>query len=436
MCDLKKNLFRPHIFQGGNEKSLLGARSNRLVRKRASLVRAVFNQKTASLGMKSTLSCWGHIFLCSFSIFAAGQSSWSQSGGLPLLDGNGECIAWRSRSNLVWRDRAGKNIAEIKGTFLKHAVSANGNAIAVLEKIAGAKERKSESLLALRWFDRSGQSRGSHKLAAHNDDPLPQIAFDATGTHLFLALPATARATFLHQDGQALRETALFAETPYVNERPLFLAASAGVFAVLSQPSPATSAPEIICFSASGDEQWRRVLPVGIAGGLAISDDGNWMAAGRYSVNGSRVESTITIFNRNGELRANLNGLFRRAIFAKDNSRLLLMDRRQLRAVSLPQGELLWQVNLTQRSEMFVDIAATAPKKNFALAASSVFKENRFLFENARILAFDERGQQQGETPVTTALNSPWLRISDDGQRLALAAEGFLQSFTVSNLAK
>lgn len=364
-----------------------------------------------------------------------------QPGKLPILDRAGERLAWRSPTSLQWLDQNGKRSAEINGTFLKHVASCDGTAIAVLEKINSPKDDEEMRTLAVRWLNRDGQQLCSYHLAQHDDDPLPQIIFNATGSHLLIANPATAHLIWLNANGQVLQEEAMFGEVPYHNERPLFLAATNDAFVVLSQPTASTAdkivAPVLICFSISGEEQWRRELAAGTAGNLAISDDGNWIAASRYLVNGTRVESTVSIFSRSGELPRNVNGQFRRAIFASDGRRLLLMDRRQLRALSLPQGELLWQVNLSPRSEMFVDIAADiAQTQVFALAGASVFKENRFVFENARILGFNENGQQQVETPIKTALSLPRLVIANNGQQLTLAAEGFLQNFTIANLTK
>jgi hypothetical protein len=338
-------------------------------------------------------------------------------------------------------DRDGRTVAEINGSFVKHFASADGNTVAALEMAANVKEQAGERTLALRWFNRAGPERGRYQFLQHEDEPLPQIIFNANGSHILLVHPATGRAIFLDDNGGILRETALWADAAYANERPLFLAAGTEAFIVLSQHSPSASAgtvaPMIFSFSISGTEQWRRELPVGTAGGLAISDDGGWIAASRYSVNGALVESTISIFNHRGEVQAQIDGLFRRAIFAKDGSRLLLMDRRQLRAVSIPNGKLLWKINLPQRSEMFVDIAANAEQnKIFALIGASVFREKRFVFENARIGGFDNRGKKQADAPIAKPLIAPALVLSTDGQRLALGAEGLLQNFTIVDLMK
>jgi hypothetical protein len=363
-----------------------------------------------------------------------------KSNAWPLLDQGGECVAWQSAASLALLGHEG-----ISGTFLKHEVSANGSAVAVLEKTASAKERNGESSLTLRCFDRGGRQMGSYNLSQHRDDPLPQISFNATGSHLAIAQPAIARLIFLNNAGQTLRESFVFSAAPYSLERPFFMATSAEAFVVLTQVMPSTNAkaiaPVCIRFSTSGEEQWRRELPAGTAGGLAVSDDGELIIASRYLVHvaesGSRVESTISLLQHDGKLLASIDGLFRKAVFAKDNSRLLLMDRRQLRALEIPSGKLLWQTNLSRRAEMFVDVAADAgQEKFFALAGSSVFKENRFVFENARLLGFDNKGQQQIEMPVKTALSSPALMISADGQRLTLAAEGLLQGFTFNDTAK
>ncbi|MCI0697000.1 PQQ-like beta-propeller repeat protein [candidate division KSB1 bacterium] len=354
-------------------------------------------------------------------------------------------MAWQSASGLTLLDHDGKNTAEISGTFLKHWASSNGSAIAVLEKAASAKDGNDQSSLILRWFDRDGRQMGRHNFLQHSDDPLPQISFNATGSHLVVAQPAIARLIFLNNNGQTLRESFIFSEAPYSQERPFFIAASAEAFVVLSQFMPSTSsdvvAPVCMSFSTSGEEQWRRELPAGAASGLAVSDDGELIVASRYLVhvaeNGSRVESTISLLQRDGKLLANVDGLFRKAVFTQDNTRLLLMDRRQLRALEIPSGKVLWQVNLSRRAEMFVDIAANAEQdKVFALVGSSVFKENRFVFENARLLGFDDSGRQQFELPMKTTLSSPILVISEDGQQLTLAAEGWLQNFTILDSTK
>ncbi len=403
---------------------------------------------------RNTIRCiW--LFVLLLSSFAGAQinsafrlqagSFLARSSGLPLLDRHGESVAWRTSSALTLLDHEGKDTAEISGTFLKHWVSSNGNAVAVLEKAASAKDGDDGYSLVLRWFDRGGRQMGSYNLSQHSDDPLPQISFNATGSHLMIAQPAMARLFFFKYAGQTLREVPIFSEAPYSLERPFFMAASAEAFVVLSQSVPSTSAEAIvpICirFSTSGEEQWRRELPAGTAGGLAISDDGELIVASRYLVhvtpNSSRVESTISLLQRDGKLLANVDGLFRKAVFAQNNSRLLLMDRRQLRALEIPSGKVLWQTNLSRRAEMFVDMAANAEQdKVFALAGSSVFRENRFVFENARLLGFDNRGRQQFEQPLKTALSLPALALSEDGQRLTLSAEGVLQNFTLFNTAK
>ncbi|MDZ7309660.1 MAG: hypothetical protein ONB45_00090 [candidate division KSB1 bacterium] len=371
----------------------------------------------------------------------------TRSSGLPILARTGDCVAWRTGSGLIWLDRRGQSIAEAKATFLKHAASSDASTIATLEKIIKAGEREGETTLALRWFDREGRPQGNYIFSQHSDDPLPQFLFDTAGSNLLVVQPAIARLIFLNRSGQVTREQQLFSDAPYSLERPFLLAASAEAFVVLSQPAPSTTgklvAPVLCRFSVAGDELWRRELAPGTAGALAISDDGRWLVAARYAVvsdegaHSPRVESTVSFFNHRGDLLVTVNGLFRQALFAKNGARALLMDRRQLRMVSLPSGKLQWQINLSRKTEMLVDIAATAGlDKIFALAGASVFKDNRFLFENNRLLGFNGQGKQQFATSLKQALSSPKLLVSEDGQKLVLAAEGLLQNFIVSNVAK
>ena len=362
------------------------------------------------------------------------SSSVSRAQSIPMLDQDGNCTGWFDASRSVLFDAQGRTLIPSAGKILKQATNADGSIDAVLEKTAARKAKAAESFFTVRFFNRSGQSRGSYQFSQHRDDPLPNIIFEARGEHLLLAYPATARLIFLENSGQVLRKVSLFREAPYANERPLFVAASAGAFIVLSQKTPSTPAkavtPTLFYFSAQGEE-WRRELPAGTAGGLAISSDGHWIAANRYAVIGTRVEATNAVFNFQGEPQATIAGLFRRAVFANNGSSLLLMDRRQLRAIDFHNGKELWQITPARRAEIFVDIAATATHdKIFTLVAENAFKENRFVFEKARLLGFDRVGRQQTEILLPNQLLAPVLKISNDGSRLTLGAEGFLQQFT------
>jgi hypothetical protein len=119
------------------------------------------------------------------------------------------------------------------------------------------------------------------------------------------------------------------------------------------------------------------------------------------------------------------------------NCNSALMDRRQLRMISIPTGEQQWQVNLAKRSEMFISIAATGnAERVVVLVGESVFKRNRFLFENARLAGYNRNGRQQFEEAVKAELVSPTLAISGDGQHLILAAENLLQNFAIVDSAQ
>ncbi|MDZ7344088.1 MAG: PQQ-like beta-propeller repeat protein, partial [candidate division KSB1 bacterium] len=369
---------------------------------------------------------------------------------VPMIDRSGVWVGWQSPSHLGLVDHEGKDPIAIEAAALKYAVNSDGSALAVLEKSAKGGEENEATTLLLRCFDRDGQELGRYQFLQHDDDPLPHLQFNADRSHLALAQPALARLIFLQRDGQVLREKALFENAAQSLERPLFLAGHGEGFVVLSQPIPSTSseavAPVLIRFSAAGEEFWRRELPAGTPGGLAASEDGRWIVVSRYAVitanhaaekGGPPVESTISIYDRNGELHATLEGLFRQAIFSRDGASLLLMDRRQLRRIDLPNGELQWQFNLSQRTEMFASVAANATlERAVALVGTSVFKINRFVFDDARLVGFDHHGQAQFETAIEKALVSPALAFSQDGQQLMLAAEGLLQRFTIVNVIK
>lgn len=360
----------------------------------------------------------------------------SRTHNTPILDQAGFEVGWFDAARSALFDTQGRIFMQSAGKLLSRTANANGSVHAALEKVASPKSQASENFFTIRFFNRSGQPTGNYHFSQHRDDLLPQILFEARGEYLLLAFPATARLTFLQKNGQVLREITLFREAPYANERPLFITTSAGTFIVFSQKTPSTdarsAAPALFCFSIAGKEQWQRDLPAGTAGGVAVSDDGSWIVANRYAVIDGRVEATNVILNSRGEPQTTIAGLFRRAIFAKTGNSLLLMDRRQLRAVDFRNGKALWQINLTPRAEMFVDMAATATQdKIFTLVASNVFKENRFVFEKPRILGCDSAGRQQTVLALPNQLFAPVLKMSSESNRLTLGAEGFLQHFNI-----
>lgn len=362
------------------------------------------------------------------------QSETTSPLGLPRAARSGESVVWRDAENLVWQDQQGNQRLALTGQFLQHAISANGDVIAALEKI-----EKEEPALRLQWHDRNGRSLGSNVLAWHEDDPLPQICLNANGSALLLGQSTAAQVMFFAAAGETLGAKKLFENVAYSNERAMFLAADGQSFLVLSQNTPTpVNSPTLVCFTAAGEEKWRRDLPAGTPGGVAVSPNGNWILAGRYQItNDNRVESSLHLFDGSGALRATVHGLFRQAHFAENGQHLLLMDRRQLRLINLPDAKQLWQYNLPRRNEMFVSIASDANGENhFALAAVSSFKNGRFIFEQARLIKFNASGRQQSSTAISINLIEPVIALSADGRRLTLAADGVMQTYQTTTAAK
>lgn len=362
------------------------------------------------------------------------QSEGTSPSGLPRAARFGESVVWRDATSLVWQDQQGSKRLALTGQFLQHTISAQGEVIAALEKI-----EKDGAALRLQWHDRNGRSLGSRVLAWHEDDPLPQLCLNANGSALLLAQSASAQVMFHVVVGETPDEKKLFENAAYSNERPMFLAAGGQSFWVLSQNTPTpVNSPTLVCFSAAGEEKWRRDLPAGTPGGVAVAPNGDWILAGRYQVTSdNRVESSLHLFDGSGALRATLHGLFRQACFAENGQRLLLMDRRQLRLLSLPDAKQIWQYNLPQHNDMFVGIASDVKGENhFALAAVSNFKNGRFVFEQARLIRFNASGRQQSSTAIKTDLIEPVIALSPDGRRLTLAADRVMQTYQTTTAAK
>lgn len=364
------------------------------------------------------------------------QNESRQVAGTPMIDRAGETVAWRAAGSLTWQSQHGSSLLTQPGRFLKHALSANGETLAVLEMAA-------PDTMVLTWFDQHGLALGRHTLQRHEDDPLPQVCLSKQGTAVVVAQSATAHVTFLAGNGAAPRVQPLFDEAAYANERPLFVAAGEQSFVVLSQREVSNGQrpgqPVLICFSHDGQERWRRELPAGTAGGLEVSRNGEWILASRYQVDSATgaVESAMVLFDREGVQQATTAGLFRQARFSENGERLFVMDRRQVRLLKLPGLSTIWQSSLTGRQEMFVDIAMDPAGRDhfFALAAVSTFKNDRFVFERGRLIKFTA-GRQHTSMRLSSDLVNPALAFSAAGQRLLLAADGLVQRYTVVSVAR
>ncbi len=362
------------------------------------------------------------------------ENSQSLSAVAPQSDQAGVLWAWRDNEGLALSHLSSKNSSKITGAFLQHRLSANGEVVAALEKFVGNETRADKSGLMLRWFASEGRMLGAHHLAWHGDDPLPQFALNHSGSHVMALQPATAHIAFLNQTAELLKEGVLFDNAPYSNERPAFLAADANHFYVLSQSIPHTtqqaSAPALICFSLEGKEQWRRELQSGMAGNLAISPSGNWLLANRYEVANTSVQASTVIFDAQGRQHTELSSLFRAASFSVDEKSALLIDRRQVRCIDLPSREILWQSDLKSREEMFA-AAARHSQTWLALVARSTFKQNRFVYEKARVRGWNSKGQQQFELAVAHDLIAPILVASPEAPQFLLAADGVLLQYKI-----
>ncbi|MDZ7266607.1 MAG: hypothetical protein ONB48_02965 [candidate division KSB1 bacterium] len=364
------------------------------------------------------------------------QNESRQVAGTPLIDRAGETIAWRAGNSLLWQNQHGSNLLAQPGRFLKQALSANGEVLAVLQMTA-------PDTLVLRWFDQHGRAPGRHTLPRHEDDPLPQICLSREGTALLLAQPATAQVLFFSSADLLPGPRLLFDSVAYLNERPLFLAAAGESFLVLSQPEVSNEQrpgqPVLICFSLAGQERWRRELPAGTAGGLEVSRNGEWIIASHYHVDNATgaVTSAMVLFDREGAQQAATAGLFRQARFSDNGERLFVMDRRQVRLLKLPGLDTVWQSSLTSRNEMFVDIAMDPAGRDhfFALAAVSTFKHDRFVFEHGRLIKFIG-GHPRTSVRLSEELVNPTLAFSTSSQRLLLAADGLVQRYTVVSVVR
>jgi|GEM_PF-2531060 len=286
-------------------------------------------------------------------------------------------------------------------------------------------------------YDSEGQELWSLTGSLDTDEPVPSWYISNDG-RVVSVRPARSLLNFIDLGGSAERTVELFPDTPSEMERPIACAFSAdgqllAVNALQHHPRPGDEmtprqkgASHLILFTGRGEELWRRRLEEEISGPVAISDDGNRIAAVALSVMGAnRIEMKTHLFDREGQWLAAVATDFRLADFSSDGSRLLLGRKRDLRLVETATGKTIWENRL---ADEYGQIRATdlSPDGTLALvaAAPSRFQEGRFTFTPVHALIYDDRGQQVWEESFPEdAFDRPAARFLPDGSGFSLALE-------------
>jgi hypothetical protein len=268
------------------------------------------------------------------------------------------------------------------------------------------------------------------------DEPLPSWYISNSG-RVVVVSPTTSRLRFFDRSGSVERTVELFSDSPPEMERPIACAFSEdgqwlAVNALYHHPRPGDAMTPrqrgqsyLILFAEGGDELWRRPLEEEISGPVAISGQGQTIAATAVSIKGvDLIEVRTHLYDAQGCWLAAVDMAFRLADFGASGDRLLLSRKGDLRVVETATGKILWEDRLADEYGQIraVDLSPDGTSA-LAMAAPSHYRNGRFHFTPVHAAVYDERGRQVWSQSFPEAIsNRPLAGFLSDGN-------GFMLSF-------
>ncbi|RMF60080.1 MAG: hypothetical protein D6748_04865 [Calditrichaeota bacterium] len=275
------------------------------------------------------------------------------------------------------------------------------------------------------------------------DDPLPLIALSDREGALVIGRNTTGELRFFNSEGKVLRTVRLFEGVGYDMERALQIDLTrdgemAAVVAGKRGASPAGSnaphpsaEPHLFLFSLQGVELWRTPLPDFNTSAVAISDNGQYIAANSYTITlGGKFTKRTLVYDRSGNEIGQANILFKRAAFSPDEKFLILADNHLATVMNLETGNIPWHYSLSKGEGMITAVAVSNGGEISALlVARSELGEGTFMFTNPRLKILNSTGDLQQELELTgQVFEKPALKLSADAKKIFI---GFRNAYQV-----
>ncbi len=275
------------------------------------------------------------------------------------------------------------------------------------------------------------------------DDPLPLIALSDRNGALIIGQNTTAALQFYNSEGRLLRTVRLFEGVGYDMERALQIDLTkdgkiAAVVAGKHGASPAGSnaphpsaEPQLFLFSLQGVELWREPLPDFNTSAVAISDNGQYIAANSYTItiDGKLTKKTL-VYDRSGNRIGKVDILFKRAAFSPDGKVLILADNHLATALNLETGNISWRYALPKKEGIITAVAVSNGGKISALlVAYSELGEGTFMFTHPRLIILNRDGGILQELELTgQVFEKPAFTLSNDAKKIFI---GFRNAYQV-----
>ncbi len=389
-------------------------------------------------------------FCISFALFGQGYSEFrlTDSVAVPSVDAwmvTGETAAEFRRSYFVREGRLarpgspGFSATLPAGTVARVISSRNGAFFGILS-VAPAEAPNGTQSLKLSVFAASGALVYEIGQSRHFDDPLPAVGISGRDGAAVLGQGATATVQFWDGRGELQQQVALFPGAGYDLERVLTLDLSrdGGTVAIVAaEQSAAPSGSDgadpagafLFRFTPDGRETGRAPLPHPVPAAVAISGDGEFIAAASYATAPQTLlPKTTMVFNRDGAAVAELPLLFRHAAFAGAAGVALLAEKQSAVALHLRDGSVLWQREIP-RSEGLISAVQISESGHVSalLVGQSILESGGFVYTDPVLKLIDEQGSLHQNLAIKYQnFRKPTLKMSADGRHIFVGlADGY-----------
>ena len=287
--------------------------------------------------------------------------------------------------------------------------------------------------LSIAVYEGAGTLRYRLERVQHYDDPLPLLRLSGRDGALLIARSSTGQVWFYDRRGALLREVELFPNLAYDLERIVALEVSANAksVAVLAgkrgaspagsdAPNPSAE-PHLFLFSAEGELRWQQPLNEYTPGALAVSPEGNYLAAAGYTIDvDGRITQRSVIYDRAGEIVMELPRRFELAYFSADEQFLLLTGKKSTQLIDLKSGAVRWERQISRNKEQICAVRVAGGARTIALlSAVSEYGPNGFVFNHPHLEILGRNGDLLQElTFLEAEFREPALLLAPDAQTL------------------
>ncbi len=289
---------------------------------------------------------------------------------------------------------------------VKTVASKGGSYVAVLALAQEVVQAGSQAPLSITVYAVSAGKLYEIIMTQHYDEPYPAVAISDRDGAMIIGNTALGSLQFYDSNGALQRTIELFRETQHDLERNVDIDFSrdGSVAAVVagkrgSAPTGAPAAngsadPHLLRFTPEGREIWRRALDGSNTNRVHVSDDGRFVAANSYGVSlQGELQKQTQVFDENGNQIAETSLLFKHADFSPDSQYLMLAENHLTEVVRLATGERVWRQRIDRKRGMIASVQmANGGKLAAMLIARSTFRDQKFVFADARLHLYDDTG--------------------------------------------